>query len=90
MFFFRNYVQTIFSWLVFLSQARFSDILYFPILTENPNKPELALKPVSPIVTLEYNQKDPHVLVGGCYNGQIGKLYAIIRSLLININAILI
>ncbi|PAA58417.1 hypothetical protein BOX15_Mlig004797g1, partial [Macrostomum lignano] len=37
----------------------------------NPNKPELALKPVSPLVCLEYNPKDSHVLVGGCYNGQI-------------------
>lgn len=39
---------------------------------ENPNKPELALKPVSPLVCLEYNPKDPHILVGGCYNGQLG------------------
>lgn len=38
---------------------------------ENPNKPELTLKPVSPLVCLEYNPKDSHVLVGGCYNGQI-------------------
>ncbi|XP_020136434.2 dynein axonemal intermediate chain 2 [Microcebus murinus] len=38
---------------------------------ENPNKPELALKPSSPLVTLEYNPKDSHVLLGGCYNGQI-------------------
>ncbi|XP_072501682.1 dynein axonemal intermediate chain 2 [Notamacropus eugenii] len=38
---------------------------------ENPNKPELTLKPSSPLVTLEYNPKDAHVLIGGCYNGQI-------------------
>uniref|UniRef100_A0A8C9ARQ7 Dynein axonemal intermediate chain 2 n=1 Tax=Prolemur simus TaxID=1328070 RepID=A0A8C9ARQ7_PROSS len=38
---------------------------------ENPNKPELTLKPSSPLVTLEYNPKDTHVLLGGCYNGQI-------------------
>ncbi|KAM4691857.1 dynein axonemal intermediate chain 2 [Rhinophrynus dorsalis] len=38
---------------------------------ENPNKPELTLKPVSPLVSLEYNPKDSHILVGGCYNGQI-------------------
>ena len=30
------------------------------------------LKPVSPLVCLEYNPKDSHILVGGCYNGQIG------------------
>ncbi|XP_046709967.1 dynein axonemal intermediate chain 2 [Silurus meridionalis] len=38
---------------------------------ENPNKPELTLKPVSPLVSLEYNPKDSHILVGGSYNGQI-------------------
>ncbi|NXL63932.1 DNAI2 protein, partial [Chordeiles acutipennis] len=38
---------------------------------ENPHKPELVLKPSSPLVTLEYNPKDSHILVGGCYNGQI-------------------
>lgn len=42
-------------------------------LIENPNKPELALKPVSPLVCLEYNPKDPHILIAGCYNGQIGR-----------------
>nr|XP_040124617.1 dynein intermediate chain 2, axonemal [Ictidomys tridecemlineatus] len=38
---------------------------------ENPNRPEIVLKPPSPLVTLEYNPKDSHVLLGGCYNGQI-------------------
>ncbi|KAM5273358.1 dynein axonemal intermediate chain 2 [Ctenodactylus gundi] len=38
---------------------------------ENPNRPEMALKPSSPVVTLEYNPKDSHVILGGCYNGQI-------------------
>ncbi|KFQ56416.1 Dynein intermediate chain 2, axonemal, partial [Nestor notabilis] len=38
---------------------------------ENSNKPELVLKPPSPLVTLEYNPKDSYVLVGGCYNGQL-------------------
>ncbi|ELK37065.1 Dynein intermediate chain 2, axonemal [Myotis davidii] len=28
-------------------------------------------EPSSPLVTLEYNPKDSHVLLGGCYNGQI-------------------
>lgn len=39
---------------------------------ENPNKPDFTLKPVSPLVCVEYNPKDPHILVGGCYNGQLG------------------
>ncbi|KAL0983885.1 hypothetical protein UPYG_G00134340 [Umbra pygmaea] len=38
---------------------------------ENPNKPEMTLKPVSPLVCLEYNPKDSHILVGGSYNGQM-------------------
>ncbi|BFZ03253.1 hypothetical protein BsWGS_06292 [Bradybaena similaris] len=38
---------------------------------ENPNKPEMIIKPVSPLVCLEYNPKDSHILIGGCYNGQI-------------------
>ncbi|KAG7471537.1 dynein intermediate chain 2, axonemal [Solea senegalensis] len=38
---------------------------------ENPNRPEMALKPTSPLVCLDYNPKDSHTLVGGSYNGQI-------------------
>uniref|UniRef100_A0A7M5US50 Dynein intermediate chain 3, ciliary n=1 Tax=Clytia hemisphaerica TaxID=252671 RepID=A0A7M5US50_9CNID len=39
---------------------------------ENPNKPDFTLKPVSPLVSIEYNPKDAHVLVAGSYNGQLG------------------
>ncbi|XP_027759976.1 dynein intermediate chain 2, axonemal isoform X2 [Empidonax traillii] len=38
---------------------------------EHPYKPELTLTLSSPVVTLEYNPKDWHHLLGGCYNGQI-------------------
>ncbi|NWV43220.1 DNAI2 protein, partial [Grantiella picta] len=38
---------------------------------ESPYNPELTLKPSSPMVTLEYNSKDWHHVLGGCYNGQI-------------------
>lgn len=38
---------------------------------ENPNFPEQEIQPASPLCCLEYNPKDPHVLVGGCYNGLI-------------------
>jgi len=38
---------------------------------ENPNKPDQTLKPVSPIVCIEYNPKDSHILAGGQYNGQL-------------------
>eukprot|EP00842_Homolaphlyctis_polyrhiza_P004768 jgi/Hompol1/5292/HPOL_001254-RA len=36
---------------------------------ENPNTPEQTLSPNSPIVCIKYNPKDPHILVGGSYNG---------------------
>lgn len=42
------------------------------IFIENPNKPEMTLKPASPMLCLEYNPKDSHTLAAGCYNGQIG------------------
>lgn len=32
----------------------------------------MTLKPASALVCLEYNPKDSHTLLGGCYNGQIG------------------
>ncbi|KAJ3384875.1 Dynein intermediate chain 2, axonemal [Lobulomyces angularis] len=38
---------------------------------ENPNMPDLTLTPTSPLVCLKYNPKDPHILVGGCYNGLV-------------------
>ena len=37
----------------------------------NPNYAELELHPASPLVCIEYNMKDPHLLIGGCYNGMI-------------------
>jgi len=40
---------------------------------ENPNKPDMTIKPASPLVCVEYNPKDAHILLGGQYNGQIGK-----------------
>jgi len=37
----------------------------------NPNTPETSLAPPSPLVCLEYNPKDPNLLVGGSYNGLV-------------------
>ena len=42
---------------------------------ENPNKPEMTLKPISPLVCIEFNPKDINILVGGCYNGQVCKCF---------------
>ncbi|KAL3276240.1 hypothetical protein HHI36_020956 [Cryptolaemus montrouzieri] len=39
---------------------------------ENPNKPLHIFKPEHPIVCLEYHPKDPHSLVSGHLNGQVG------------------
>lgn len=57
----------------FSFQAWQDFFFFFFCFIENRNKPETVLKPSSPVVTLEYNPKDSHVLLGGCYNGQIGK-----------------
>lgn len=38
---------------------------------ENPSTPEHTIIPASPLVCLKYNPKDPHILVGGCYNGVV-------------------
>jgi len=38
---------------------------------ENPNFPEMELVPPSPLCSIEYSPKDPHILVGGSYNGLV-------------------
>jgi len=35
----------------------------------NPNFPEITLVPPSPLVSLEYSNRDPNILMGGSYNG---------------------
>ena len=35
----------------------------------NPNYPELELTPASPLCCIEYNPKETHIMIGGCYNG---------------------
>ena len=49
-------------------------------LSESPNKPDMTLKPISPLVCIEYNPKDPHCLVGGQYNGQLGKSSSVLNG----------
>ncbi|KNE64739.1 hypothetical protein AMAG_10088 [Allomyces macrogynus ATCC 38327] len=38
---------------------------------ENPNQPDQTILPSSPLVCIKYNPKDPHILVGGSYNGLV-------------------
>ncbi|UYV68348.1 DNAI2 [Cordylochernes scorpioides] len=38
----------------------------------NPSHPLHILKPPSALITLEYCPKDSSIILGGCYNGQIG------------------
>uniref|UniRef100_A0A0V0J856 Dynein intermediate chain 3, ciliary n=1 Tax=Schistocephalus solidus TaxID=70667 RepID=A0A0V0J856_SCHSO len=37
----------------------------------NTNTPDMVMKPSSPLVSIEFNPKDTHTLIGGCYNGQL-------------------
>nr|XP_037869838.1 dynein intermediate chain 3, ciliary isoform X2 [Bombyx mori] len=39
---------------------------------ENANAPELVIKPPQPLLDLQYNPRDQHILVGGMMNGQVG------------------
>ncbi|XP_047503605.1 dynein intermediate chain 3, ciliary [Pieris napi] len=39
---------------------------------ENANAPELVIKPPQPLLDLQYNPRDQHILVGGMSNGQVG------------------
>lgn len=38
---------------------------------DDPTEPDMTLIPPSYLVSIEYNPKDPNILAGGCYNGQI-------------------
>jgi dynein intermediate chain 2 len=38
---------------------------------QNVNYPMLELAPASALCVLDYNPKDPHVVIGGCYNGLV-------------------
>ncbi|XP_023946165.2 dynein intermediate chain 3, ciliary [Bicyclus anynana] len=39
---------------------------------ENANAPELIISPPQPLLDLQYNPRDQHILVGGMMNGQVG------------------
>lgn len=39
--------------------------------TWSDQAPETTLSPSSPLVSIEYNPKDTHCLLGGQYNGQL-------------------
>ncbi|XP_038206182.1 dynein intermediate chain 3, ciliary [Zerene cesonia] len=39
---------------------------------ENANAPDLIIEPTQPLLDLQYNPRDQHILVGGMLNGQVG------------------
>ncbi len=38
---------------------------------DDPTEPDLILHPPSFLVSCEYNPKEPNIIAGGCYNGQV-------------------
>ena len=48
--------------------TKFLNILHF---LDDPTEPDLVLQPPHFMVSCEYNQKDPNIIAGGCYNGQV-------------------
>ena len=43
--------------------------------SENANAPELTISPPQPLLDLQYNPRDQHILVGGLMNGQVSYKY---------------
>ena len=56
----------------------------FVLLLDDPTEPDLTIHPPSYLVSVEYNPKDPNILAGGCYNGQVS-IHSLSLSLLPNI-----
>ena len=49
--------------------------IFFLTLVDDPTEPDLTLHPPSFLVSVEYNPKDPNILAGGCYNGQVIQIF---------------
>ena len=47
------------------------NFLIFLHFLDDPTEPDLVLQPPHFMVSCEYNQKDPNIIAGGCYNGQV-------------------
>lgn len=54
---------------MFHTKSKFISILF--LYLENPNTPCMILKPVCPILALEYNPKDSNILISGMTTGQV-------------------
>lgn len=40
-------------------------------VAENPNTPVMCLRPSSPLMTIEFNPRDPSMLISGLMSGQV-------------------
>ena len=57
-----------------------------PLFADDPTEPDLKLMPPSFLVSLEYNTKDPNIIAGGCYNGQVRNLLSMLVIVLSAVN----
>lgn len=57
------------SFFAVLIKSKIKSILVFII--ENSNVAYMSLKANDPIVTIEFNPRDPSLLIGGLLNGQV-------------------
>ena len=55
--------------------------IFFLTLVDDPTEPDLTLHPPSFLVSVEYNPKDPNILAGGCYNGQVIDMFTNVNNL---------
>ena len=55
--------------------------ILFLTIVDDPTEPDLTLHPPSFLVSVEYNPKDPNILAGGCYNGQVMTIFYICSNM---------
>ena len=54
-----------------IEKRKIRDITSKICVLDDPTEPDLVLQPPHFMVSCEYNQKDPNIIAGGCYNGQV-------------------
>lgn len=67
----RNHVAVAYCVLRFQGMPRGVSLDSYVWDLQSPNTPESKLLPSSPITALQFNMKDPRVIVGGCLNGVV-------------------
>lgn len=66
-----SYIWDIGEYSFHLKISKSGDFINYNFLSENPNKAFMALKSASPSVVIEFNPRDPSMLISGLMSGQV-------------------